>query len=230
MSWVCEIACRGEAGRLGAARAWLEEAPGIHWSGLSGLSAIDVYEPAEGEMKDPYNRDGHGPLFMILIDFAERDGLAQAMAGSAIASALQTLPRGLSATATALERRFYPVAGEDRPALLRAPFSYVVRYHRPADDEAAFTANYVQSHPTVQAGLPGIRSIMCYFPLDALNGARVPAVDYMIGNEVAFDDIAAFNQAMASPAREELRAHFRQFPAFSGANTHYPMVRTRLSG
>ena len=51
----------------------------------------------------------------------------------------------------------------------------------------------------------------------------------MIGNEVAFDDIAAFNTAMASPVREELRAHYREFPRFSGANTHYAITRARLT-
>jgi hypothetical protein len=52
----------------------------------------------------------------------------------------------------------------------------------------------------------------------------------MIGNEVVFDDIGAFNAAMASPVREELRAHYRAFPRFTGANTHYPMTRRRLAG
>ena len=52
----------------------------------------------------------------------------------------------------------------------------------------------------------------------------------MIGNEVAFDDIDAFNAAMASPVREELRAHYREFPRFTGASTHYPMIRRRLVG
>jgi hypothetical protein len=51
----------------------------------------------------------------------------------------------------------------------------------------------------------------------------------MIGNEVVFDDVGAFNRAMASPVRQELRAHFRAFPPFSGANTHYPMMRARLA-
>jgi hypothetical protein len=52
----------------------------------------------------------------------------------------------------------------------------------------------------------------------------------MLGNEVAFDDVAAFNRAMAAPVRQELRAHFRAFPPFSGANTHYPMTRRRVIG
>jgi hypothetical protein len=113
---------------------------------------------------------------------------------------------------------------------LRAPFSYVVRYHRPADDEAAFIANYVATHPPTLARLPGIRNILCYFPLDRPNPAGLAKAGYMLGNEVVFDDVAAFNRAMASPVRQELRAHFRAFPPFSGANTHWPMIRTRVVG
>jgi hypothetical protein len=71
---------------------------------------------------------------------------------------------------------------------------------------------------------------MCYFPLDLPNPPELAQAGYMLGNEVVFDDVAAFNRAMASPVRQELRAHFRAFPPFSGANTHYPMVRKRLIG
>jgi hypothetical protein len=35
---------------------------------------------------------------------------------------------------------------------------------------------------------------------------------------------------MASPVRHELRAHYHEFPRFTGANTHYPMTRRRLIG
>jgi hypothetical protein len=35
---------------------------------------------------------------------------------------------------------------------------------------------------------------------------------------------------MASPVRQELREHYHAFPRFTGANTHYPMARTRLIG
>jgi hypothetical protein len=45
-----------------------------------------------------------------------------------------------------------------------------------------------------------------------------------------FDTIEAFNAAMASEARRELRADFARFPNFTGTNTHYPMDRTRLVG
>ena len=58
----------------------------------------------------------------------------------------------------------------------------------------------------------------------------VQPADYMIGNEVAFDSVEAFNAAMQSPVRQKLRRHFREFPPFTGRNTHYPMNRTRLVG
>jgi hypothetical protein len=131
-----------------------------------------------------------------------------------------------------MQRKFYGVDGEARDATLQAAFSYVVRYHRPAEDERAFIENYVATHPTLLATLPKIRSVLCYFPVarelswQDPNGLASP--DYIIGNEVAFDTIADFNAAMACPIRHELRRHFREFPAFSGRNTHFPMNRTRL--
>jgi hypothetical protein len=52
----------------------------------------------------------------------------------------------------------------------------------------------------------------------------------MVGNEVVFDSPEAFNTAMASPVRHELRAHFKSFPKFTGKNTHFPMMRRQLPG
>jgi hypothetical protein len=169
---------------------------------------------------------------MLMLDFVSRDALAAVVSSGAAAAS----GPDIAATGTAFERRFYPVGADAAPAPLRAPFSYVVRYHRPADDEAAFVANYLATHPATEAKLPGIRSIMCYLPLDgAPAGLKerpggLPSADYMIGNEVVFDDIGAFNAAMASPIRAELRAHYRAFPRFTGRNTHYPMIRRRLMG
>jgi hypothetical protein len=58
----------------------------------------------------------------------------------------------------------------------------------------------------------------------------VTDANYLIGNEVVFDNIADLNVSMQSPVREELRKHYREFPAFSGAVTHFPMQRTRHTG
>jgi hypothetical protein len=129
-----------------------------------------------------------------------------------------------------MERCFYPVNGEKTPGPLRAPFSYVVRYHRPAEDEAAFVAHYVADHPRLEARFPGIRSIMCYFPFKVAGARRLPCCDYMLGNEVVFDCIEDFNSAMQSPVRHEMRAHFHSFPKFTGAVTHFAMLRERLVG
>ena len=95
---------------------------------------------------------------------SSRDALAQAIAGAEFALSLGGRPSGRSYTGSSFERRFYPVGGETEPAPLTAPFSYVVRYYRPAEDEAAFIKNYVETHPPTLGKLPGIRSVMCYFP------------------------------------------------------------------
>jgi hypothetical protein len=235
MNWTYEIALRGDPDRRAELQSWLESGAGAACAGLAGLACLDVYMPADGPVRDPYNNDGAGPLMVVMLDFAAREALAAAVAGGGIAAAADALPPDIAATGTAFERRFYPVGADATPAPLLAPFSYVVRYHRPAGDEKAFVTNYLATHPATEAKLPGIRSIMCYLPLDERHAggrqhAHLPPADYMIGNEVAFDGIGAFNAAMASPVREELREHFRAFPRFTGANTHYPMIRRRLAG
>jgi hypothetical protein len=232
MSWVYEIALRGGPPASEALRSWFASGPRRALSALPSLSSLDLYTPAEGTPHDPYNHDGAGPLMLLMVEFAARDALAAAVNGGAIEAALGALPPGIGATGAAFERRFYPVGAGAAPAALTAPFSYVVRYHRPAGDEPAFIANYLGTHPATQADLPGIRAIMCYLPLDELpcRGRGPAGADYMIGNEVAFDDIAAFNAAMASPVRQELRRHFHEFPRFTGAVTHFPMTRLRLFG
>jgi hypothetical protein len=226
MGIVFELACFGPAAAAGAARDWHDAAAAV-WRDLPGLVSHDLYVGASEGAKDPLVDDGPGPLLIAMLAFADEPARADAVAGAAFAECLQRLPDGVRAAGEAMECRHYPVAGAAAPADLRAPFSYVVRYHRPADDEAAFIANYVATHPPTLARLPGIRNIMCYFPLDRPNPPGLAKSGYMLGNEVVFDDVDAFNRAMGSSVRHELRAHYRAFPPFSGANTHYPMLRTR---
>jgi uncharacterized protein (TIGR02118 family) len=134
----------------------------------------------------------------------------------------------ISVTGTAMERRLFPVAGSASPGPSRAPFSYVVRYHHPAENVAEFVSHYLADHPPILGKLPQIRSVLCYLPLDGAALGDLPPADYMLGNEVVFDSPEAFNAAMASPVRHELRAHFHSFPKFTGKNTHYPMMRRQL--
>ncbi|MEJ2433651.1 MAG: hypothetical protein P8Y53_11000 [Pseudolabrys sp.] len=208
MSWTYEIALRGELETARALHEWLSAGARQALTRLPELVSLDLYTPAEGPAHDPHNRDAGGPLMMLMFDFASRDVLAKAVEAGDIVQACSTLPTGIAATGAAFERRFYPAGDAQEPAPLQASFSYVVRYHRPADDEAAFIANYIATHPATQARLPGIRAIMCYLPLHDIavqpeHGLTAP--DYLIGNEVVFDDIDAFNLAMASPVRQELR-------------------------
>jgi hypothetical protein len=225
--FVFELACFGPTDAARAARDWHDGAA-ADWR-LPGLISHDLYVGA-GEAKDPLIDDGPGPLLIAMLGFADAHALDAAIVGGALAAPLSRLPDGVRAAGEAMECRHYPVAGAAAPAELRAPFSYVVRYHRPAENEAAFIANYVATHPPTLARLPGIRNILCYFPLDRPNPPALAKAYYMLGNEVVFDDVAAFNRAMASPVRQELRAHFRAFPPFFGANTHYPMLRRRVAG
>jgi uncharacterized protein (TIGR02118 family) len=123
---------------------------------------------------------------------------------------------------------FYPVGGERSPAEWTAPVSYVVRYHRPAEDERAFVAFYTGSHPPLLGRLPGIRNIMCYLPIAWRDSSGLEHSDYLLGNEVVFDSTEALDAALASPVRDALREDFHRFPPFSGRNTHYAMLRRRL--
>src|ERR1043166_7950339 len=225
--FVFELACFGPAGAAGAAREWHQGAV-AKWRGLRGLVSHDLYVGVTVGAKDPLVDDGLGPLLVAMLAFADAHALGDALASGTLAAPFSRLPDDLRLAGEAMECRHYPVAGAAAPAHLRAPFSYVVPYHRPPEDEAAFIADYVATHPPTLARLPGIRNIMCYFPLERENQPGLTKADYMLGNEVTFDDVAAFNRAMASPVRQELRAHFHAFPPFSGANTHYPMLRTRL--
>jgi hypothetical protein len=226
--WVFEIVCAGAASRMADATAWANRAAAA-WSDLPALQALDLYTQIEGGAHDPFNNDGAGPLFVAMLAFPSQAQLAALIASPAFALSLGGRPPGLSWAGSAFERHFYPVAGQTHAAPFTAPFSYVVRYHRPAEDAAAFIKNYVDTHPPTLGKLPAIRSVMCYFPLPITAGAIAPA-DYIVGNEVAFDSVEAFNAAMQSSVRQELRQHFREFPPFTGLNTHFPMSRVRLVG
>lgn len=225
--FVYEVAVTGDRSRRDAVLAWFDTVAAPAWTALPSVAAVDAYLTVTGGTHDPYVDDGIGPLLLAMLQFATADAMSRALAEPAFAQSFEWWPPDIAITGTPFERRLYPIAGE-APSLV-APFSYVVRYQRPADDEGEFVSHYLADHPPILAKLPGIRSVLCYLPLDAL--ARVlPTANTMLGNEVAFDTPEAFNAAMASPVRHELRAHFRNFPKFTGRNTHYPMMRRQFPG
>jgi hypothetical protein len=224
--YVYEVACTGERSRQGSVQTWFDTTAASAWTTLPGLSAVDIYSVFSGAAHDPFVDDGLGPLLLAMLQFSTADQMSRATSDPAFERSLDGCPSGIDVTGTPFERRFYPVASEPAGPL-SVPFSYVVRYHRPAEDEAAFVANYLDTHPKLLGQLPRIRSVLCYMPL--LPAPKVlPAADYMIGNEVAFDNVDDFNAAMASPIRQEARRHFHNFPPFTGRNTHYPMLRRQV--
>jgi hypothetical protein len=226
--FVYEIACTGDQDRESAMQAWADRHAAPAWAALPGLTAVDLYRPLRGGTRDPFNNDGPGPLLMVMLQFPTRDKLEAGLADVRFKQSLGDAPAGVAITGIGFERRFYPVAGEPNPGPLRAPFSYVVRYHHPAENVEEFVSHYIADHPPILGKLPEIRSVLCYLPLSSGAERVLPAADYMVGNEVVFDTPDAFNAAMASPVRHELRAHFHSFPKFTGKNTHYPMMRRQL--
>jgi uncharacterized protein (TIGR02118 family) len=227
--FVYEIILTGDRSCRNAARTWLRNHAASIWATLPELSALDIYEVVEDGARDPFLEPDLDPLALAMLHFANVNTLAAAVTHPRFSESVAGCPQGVAASGTTFERRFYPVAGEAEPGPLQATFSYVVRYHQPAEDEAHFVAHYLADHPPVLARFPWIRSILCYLPVRVATPEVLPPVDYIIGNEVAFDSLDAFNAAMASPVRKELRAHFHKFPPFSGRNTHFPMLRTRLN-
>ena len=216
-----------------AVRAWLKGAPATLYKSAPGLEALDLYTP-ERTAKDPYLHDGPGPLAMLQASFRTQKDLEAFLATpqfrATVVAPSPAPPDKVSAVHDAMEQRFYPVAGEAKPGPLTAPVSYVVRYQRPAANEAEFVEHYVSNHPQIQSRFPGIRSIMCYLPIPWRDPTPITQASYLLGNEVVFDSLEALNASLNSPVRHELREDFKRFPKFSGKNTHYPMRRTRLAG
>src|SRR5947209_5515163 len=144
MTIVCEIA-------FAAARADPPGAAGPletigHWAGLPDLIFLDLYTPAVASAADPYGDDGVAPASHALLAFPSRDALDRAAQDERFKSGLMAPGSGIL-SCTAMERSEQAVADADAPAPLTAPFSYVVRYHRPAEDEALFVQHYIATHP-----------------------------------------------------------------------------------
>jgi len=223
----------GPADHGDAVRNWLKGAPAALFKAAPGIETLDLYTP-ERTAKDPYLHDGPGPLAMLQAGFR---GVKQLEAflttpdfRATVVAPSPAPPDKVTAVHDAMEQRFYPVAGEATPGPLKAPISYVVRYQRPAEDEAAFIKHYVENHPQIQARFPGIRSIMCYVPIKWTDPTPITPASYLLGNEVVFDTVEALEVSLNSPVRHELREDFRRFPKFTGTNTHFAMRRTRLAG
>ncbi len=226
------VTIRGRVEPAGRFGSWFAAGPAGALKTLPGLRAFDLYLPEASH--DPYLDDGAGPLAMAQLYFDDVPALEGALAS-------QNFPQDalkgegspavdVQAVHAAMRTQFYPVAGERQPAPLTAGASYVVRYHRPVEDEAAFNAHYVARHPPVLGEFPGIRNVICHLPVAWRDPTGLDDADVFLGNEVVFDTPGALDAALASDVRHKLREDYKTFPPFTGRNTHYAMRRTRLFG
>ncbi|MDP6704727.1 MAG: hypothetical protein QF893_00165 [Alphaproteobacteria bacterium] len=215
-----------------ALAAWARECLPRALNGAGGARGAEVYLPTAEAAADPLTDDGRGPALLLEVDFDDLAGLEAWVASAEAGAFFETCPAlardDCHLDCEAFEVQRFPVAGEAMPSARKAALSFVVRYYRPAADEAAFQAFYVAHHPPILGRFPGIRNVLCYLPLAWRNDSAIATSDCMLGNEVVFDSLADLDAALASEVRHELRRDYERFPPFSGAVTHHAMLRQRL--
>ena len=197
-------------------------------AGLRGVSRSLIHTPAV--TSDPYLDDGPPPTLVLQVYWPEiaameaalaRDGALGALAGPAVIPS----QAGAAVTQQAMLVRSFPVPD----ARLRTPpgephCTYLVSYEGPAEDLNVWLDHYIRHHPPIMARFPGIRQIEITSRIDWCGFLPWPRVGYMQRNKVVFDDQAALTAALNAPVRHEMRADFKEFPPFSGGNTHFPML------
>jgi hypothetical protein len=197
-------------------------------SGIAGdpdLNFIDIYRRAGGEV--PEFSEGSGPAMLVELNVSQPEQARNCLHSEPVQIAARAIP-GTCAAVDVFEVRHYPVAGQQRPSSARsAALSFVVRYYRPAPDEAAFISFYTEHHPLLLALLPGVRNVLCYLPVAVDLPAGLSGSGAFFGNEVVFDGLASLNRALASDVLPRLRAEGRQFPPY-GHSTHHAMQRSRF--
>lgn len=210
----------GWAGTPKGGRAWVEGALLPLLPRDKGVR-VDLYLPADSLYGDPT------PSFLVLVGFPDR-ATAEAVVGSdRVVRLLESASIPLQLKGDFMDVRRCPINGaaaED----LSGEFSFVVRYYLPADNVQEFQDYYQRVHPAILAEFNGIRNILCNIP-EALAGApRIPSSNYLIGNQVMFDDVPAFERANETEVGARAMADVATFPKFSDHSVHYAMIRTRL--
>ncbi len=205
--------------------------PGRALAAIDGVTSVELYTPLE--ISDPMVDDGTGPPLVIQIRFAAPVAAETALHGNALAAALsefQALPiRDWHVRYDVVLGEPVAGAGETDPATTAVPVCYLVRYERPARDEARFIARYRASHPPIMARLPDIRRCEIYTPLDWADAPAIERADHMLICDTSFETADALNAALRSKVRDRLREDYRSLPPFDGRCTHFGMRRTRLS-
>ena len=213
------------AEELGSMRRFLAATPGL----ARGL----IYTPAQTH--DPYLDDGRPPALAVQLYFADIDALEAVLARDGYLQALaapDALPslRGAAVTQQAMLARAFSVPEPRGSGAAGEPgCTYLVTYEGAAEDQNAWVSHYIASHTVIMARFPGIREVEVCTRIDWCSFLPWARADAMIRNKVVFDDAAALTAALNSPVRHDMRADFREFPAFTGTVTHFPMGTENLS-
>jgi len=188
-----------------------------------GLANGLIYTPST--TSDPYLNDGPPPVLGLQLNFSEIADLEAALAKDGHLQALPELLAGAEGAQQAMLTRRFPVPD----ARFRTPpgdphCTYLVAYEGEAEDKNVWLSYYIAHHPPIMARFPGIRQIEIATRIDWCGFLPFPRVDYLQRNKVVFDSPEALTAALNSPVRHEMRADFKNFPPFSGGNTHFPML------
>jgi uncharacterized protein (TIGR02118 family) len=195
-------------------------------AGYTGIRRTVVHVPVVGGASDPYLHAEAPPRCTLQLYFDDIDALENVIRDGGKAHALLDVPglRECDLTQQLMAVRRYPVPDSGTQPGDAARCTYMVSYEGPADDLNAWLGHYIDSHPPIMARFPSIREIEIYTRMDYRSALPVERSNAMQRNKVVFDSPDALNAALASPVRHEMRADFRNFPPFSGANQHFPMI------
>jgi uncharacterized protein (TIGR02118 family) len=186
-----------------------------------GLAKALIYTPSS--TSDPYLNDGAPPTLGLQLDFSHIADLEAACARGGHLQALTSIMPGADVAQQAMLTRRFPV----HDAQFRSPephCTYLVAYEGEAEDANVWLAYYIAHHPPIMARFPGIREIEISTRIDWCGFLPFRRVNYLQRNKVVFDSPEALTAALNSPVRHEMRADFKNFPPYSGANTHFPML------
>ena len=197
------------------------------------LLKAHVFTPAMAD--GPFKQDGPAPQFGLQLYFPSLETLEAAIGP---AGHLQELAapqawaslRGAVATQQAMITRSFPVPQpQDTTATGDTRCSYLVHYPGQAQDLNSWHKYYLSHHPQLMQSMPGIREIEIFTRVDWCDSMPWSRVDYMQRNKLVFDNPAALEASLVSPALHEMRADYRKFPPFSGGNVHYPFITLTIN-
>jgi uncharacterized protein (TIGR02118 family) len=191
-----------------------------------GIKRAVVHMPVEGGAHDPYLHAEASPRCTLQLYFDSIDALEHVLREGGNAHSLVNLTglKECDLTQQVMAVRRFPVPDPGSQLSDEPSCTYLVSYEGPAEDLNGWLGHYIDSHPPIMARFPGIREIEIYTRMDYRGALPVARSNAMQRNKVVFDSPDALNAALASPVRHEMRADFKNFPPFSGANLHFPMI------